>query len=338
MHLALQQPHLGQLHLQRVERQRVGALPVHRFEPADGQRAAQAQRGLGRLLEVQPQVGVDHRRLQLDRQAGRPVTQVGLEVELGQAKGGVGLARIGKRQRLGARIKGAAVGDKGQLRLHFDLPLGRQVAEEGQRQAQVAHLVLAFHRAVVEVDAAAAQIDVVKRKTRLLGGFDRLGARGQLDQDVVDVVVAVAQVRQAQGRRLDLDGVHHGRQAEQRLQRGVGVDALDAELIGRARRAAHRHVVQRQLQRPRLEIHRADAHRAAELLAGDLLALPLEQRWHRQPAQRPQAQQPRHTIQRAPRPPIGRQPAAPGGGRNDRWRGSLGCGRGGSGWGIAVHL
>ena len=136
--------------------------------------------------------------------------------------------------------------------------------------------MMAIDGAVVEVDAAVLQLDVVERKARRLARLGRLRARRQPGQDVVDVVVAIAHMGQAHDGRFDAQRVDHRRQAEDGLQSGVGVDALDAELIGCAIGTGDGNVAQRQLQRPGLELDRADAHRAAELLAADLFALPLQ--------------------------------------------------------------
>ena len=327
MHLPLQRPRLVHLDLERIEGQRIAAVRVQRLQIAHAQRAVHAQRGVRGLLERQLEIGIDRGRLQPQRQAGRQVAQVGCQVEPGQPHRGAGALRCVEGQRLGLRVEGAAVERKGQPRLHRDLARRRQVADEGHGQLQAAHLLHALDRAVVEVDAPVFQGDVVERKTRRLARLCRLGPGRKTRQDVVDVVVALAQVRQAQCGLVHLQRVQHGRQLPDRLQRGIGVDALDAEQIGRAGQAADGHVVHRQLQRPGLEVHPPDVHRPPELLAADLLALPLEQRRHTQPTGHAQGQHHGGGDQRAA------QPAAATAGWRPPGRHGVGNGRGIGGFG-----
>ena len=283
---------------------------VDRLQAAHIHRAKHAQRGPGRLLEGQLQVSVHSGGGEAQRQAGGQVAEVGLEVEPGQVEGGIGLERIGKRQCLRAGAERAAIDHEAQPRHHLHGPFVRQVADEGQAQIQLAHLVHAAHGAVVEVDRAARQLDVVDREALRLRGLRARRAGRQAPQDVVDVVMAVAVVAQVQHRLLDAHGVHHRHQPPQRGQRGVGVQPPDGQLRALPAGTGHGDVVQRQLQRPGFEVDLADAHLPAELLAGDLLALPLEQRRHGGPGQRPESQQAGHGIDQPAQPPVGRQPAA----------------------------
>ena len=115
-------------------------------------------------------------------------------------------------------------------------------------------------------------------------------AGGQLGEDVVDVVLAVGLVGQQDRRRLHAHRIDHGREAKDRLQLGIGIDAPHGELGALAVRGGDAQVVERELEGPGLEADALHRDLAAQLLARDLLQLALGDRRHRQPGQDPEAQ------------------------------------------------
>ena len=211
-----------------------------------------------------------------------------------------------KGRGLGRGIERAVVELEGQPRLHLDLALGRQAAQEGHAQRQVAHGVGARHGAVLEVHRAIAQGDVVEGKARRRAcgrgiGFGRLGEAGQ---DVVDVVLPGRHLRQVQHRLVHLQRIQHGGQAQQRCHADVGVHTLDGELIPLSTRLGHGHVMHRELQRPGSELDTSDAYVTPQRLARQLLSLAAQQGRHRQPAHGPQHQNGQHRPSGAPQPRL----------------------------------
>ncbi|MNP96407.1 hypothetical protein D3C85_89850 [compost metagenome] len=298
----LQRSHVGQRQLERVEAQQVATARVAQLGAMGLDRAGDLQAdGVG-LLEIDLQVGIEAAGLQLHRQAAGDVAQVRHEVEPLELHVGVGLAALRERGREGGRVELAAVEREGQLGLGLDLALGGEVAQERHVQHEAAQLVPALDGLVVEVDRAVLDRDVVDREARGLGLRIGRRARGQLGQDVVDVVLAIGQVREQHGGRLDRHRVDHGRQAEQRLQFGVGIDALDGHLRLLAVGGGDAQVIQCELERPGLEVDLADGDLPAQLFARDLLELALGDRRHRQPRDDPQGQQHQQRDNPTPHP------------------------------------
>ena len=129
---------------------------------------------------------------------------------------------------------------------------------------------------------------------RACGGFV-VGCRCvQAAQNVVKVVVPIAQMRHAQLRHLDGDGINHRGQAKNRLRFSVHIDLGDLELGGTAVQRCNGQISDSELQRPRLEVNRTDGQLAPQGFAAFGLDLRLEQRRHRHPGQHPQSQQARH--------------------------------------------
>jgi hypothetical protein len=108
-----------------------------------------------------------------------------------------------------------------------------------RNKLQRAQGVLALDGAVVEVDFAVAHLQVEERKPHRLGVRRRGLCRRQASDDVVDVVVARPGAREAQPGCVDLDGLDHRRQPQQRTHVGIDVQPRDFEQ-GRARGASGR--------------------------------------------------------------------------------------------------
>jgi len=291
-HHLLQRAHIGHVDLQALVAQQVGALAVGNVHTAGLHGAAQLH-GHARVLfkgdfHICIQRGAQH----LDRQIGRQVAQVGREVQAIQPDLRVGFAGLCKRCALGGGVKPAAVERECQVGLDLHLALRRQGADERHFQRQRAHLVRLADGVVDEVDAAARERQVVQRQAcgALVGLGFTLG-RGDLGDDVVHVVAAVAQVGDAQHGVFDGEGVHHGRQAQQRLQLAIGVDATNGERRGGAVGTRHGHVAQGKFQAPGLEVDAAHGHGAAQLLGRDALQRALEQRRDSEPGEQPQTDQ-----------------------------------------------
>ena len=227
---------------------------IRHLDAADADVAADAQRQLRLLLERELQIGLEHRRTQLHRQPLGDIAEPGRDVEALERQ--VRRARNGgvERRRRGAGIEAAAVEREGQPRLDLDLALRRQRADKRHAEVELADAMRRLHRHVGEVGAAMHDDDVVHRETGRPFALIFALRRSEALQHVVDVVVAVGQPRQAHGRRVDVDRVDDRRQAKQRLQRGVDVNALDLELRRRlGRSAGDAQIIERRFECPRVE-------------------------------------------------------------------------------------
>ena len=292
VHLLCQRAHLAQLQHQAIEGGQGRAVALLHLELAGLDHALHQQAGVLVLLKRQGQVGVQHGRFQRDGHAGRHVGRVVGQVQRIDLEARLRLARVHERQGFGRAVEPGAVQHKGQLGQHLDLALRIEVADEGQLHVQRAQLVVALHGLVVEGELATAQSHVVERELGRLGlGIRRVGrALCQAFEDVVEVVVPIAQMPHENLGRVDLHRIEHGRQAKQRLNGRVHVDAIDRELIALPVALGHGQLLQGQLQRPGLELNLANRHLAAQQSAGLLLGLPLQDGRHGQPAHTPQHQ------------------------------------------------
>ena len=84
-------------------------------------------------------------------------------------------------------------------------------------------------RPIGEVDGAVADDDVVDGEARRLAGGSPARVSGEVLQHVVEVVATVADAGHAQDRSVDLEPIDHRREAEQRGDRDVGMNALRLE-------------------------------------------------------------------------------------------------------------
>ena len=255
-------------------------------------RAAHPQRELGPLLKGDVQLSAQQGRAQGHGQAARHVAEPARDVDLLQRQAQRAFAAFAERRGHGRRFEAAAVEREGEQRLDAHLSLRRQRADERHGQLERAQLVGGLHRCVGEVGAAVREHDVVHGEACRLRAARLFGEPGQ---DVVDIEAAFGHARQAQLGRVDLEPVDHRREAQQRLEGRVGMQAAHAQQRGcryvargiRAR-AGDDEVVQRELERPRVEGDGAEAHAAAELLAGDALGLLADQRRCIEPGRAPQ--------------------------------------------------
>ena len=255
---------------------------VGQREPAHVDRAAHAQRELWPLLEGDVQLAAQQGRTQGHRQPARHVAEPAREVDLLQREAQRAFAAIAERRGLGRRFEAAAIEREGEQRLDAHLPLGRQRADEGHGQLELAQLVRGLHRRVGEIGAAVREHDVVHRKARRLRAARR---SGDASEDVVDVEAAFGHACEVHFGRFDLQPVDHGREPQQRLEGRVGMQATDAQQRWRGhvargvrRRAGDDEIVDRQLERPRVEDDLAEGHPPAELFTGNVLCLVTDQR------------------------------------------------------------
>ena len=89
---------------------------------------------------------------------------------------------------------------------------------------------------------------------------------------------------------LDINSIQYGRQAQQRFQRCIYIDALHHQLgrpVSLARGGANRKTMHHQFQRPGLDLKPAHGDGTPELATGDRFNLGLEERRQRQPSQGP---------------------------------------------------
>ena len=118
------------------------------------------------------------------------------------------------------------------------------------------------------------------------------GAAARRCQDVVDVVAAVGEARQADHRRVDLEPVDDGREAEHPAHRDLAAQLPDLQLRRRrVARAGQGDVVDPQRQRPRVEGDVADREAPAERLERDPLGAALERRRDDQRGRAPERRQ-----------------------------------------------
>ena len=318
-HHLVQRAHIGHVDFQALIAQQVGALAVCDAYAAGlhgaGQLHGHARVLLKGHLHIRIQRGAQH----LDGQVGWQIAQVGREVQPVQPNLRVSLAGLRKRRALGGRVKPAAIERERQVGLDLHLALRRQGADERHLEGQVAHLVGFIHGGVREVDAATRQCQVVQRHP--CGAFVGLGfagGRGDLGDDVVHVIAAVAQVGDAQHRVFDGEGVHHGRQAQQRLQLAIGIDAANGQLWGRAVGTRHGHVAQREFQAPGLKVDAPHGDGAAQLFGRNALQRPLDQRRNGQPGDQPQDDQTRQRADDRAEPAVLAQGGRRDGAQGDR--------------------
>ena len=282
---------------------RSGFAPRHHAHLVSPQQAADRHAVGGGLFKRHLQVGLEHGGLQAHRQAGGPVAQIRGQIEGLDGDAGVGLARLREGRALSAGVKAAAVQHKTQLRRDFHFALGIQIAQKWQAQIQFPQGVGFVHGFVRKVQRAIGQGDVVHGKLGpLAGGLGLVAGGAELGQNVVNVIAAFAQMREAHLRRIHGDGIDDGGQAQQGLQLGVYIDALDAQLVGTGVLGGDGEIAQGELQRPGFEVHPAQAYLAAQLLTGQFFHLAFDQGRHRHPCQRPQHRDPTHRPRQPTRP------------------------------------
>ena len=324
-HDLLQRAHIGHVDLQALVAQQVGPLAVGHAHAAGLHGAAQLHGHARVLLEGHLHIRIQRGALHLHGQVGGQVAQVGRQVQPIQPDLRVGFAGLRKRRALGGRVKPAAVQRERQVGLHLHLALRGQGADERHLQRQRAHLVGLADGVVDEVDAAARECQVVQRQARgALVGLGVVLGRGDLGDDVVHVVAAVAQVGDAQHRVVDGEGVHHGRQAKQRLQLAIGIDAANGQLRGRTIGTRHGHVTQGEFEAPGLKVDAANGHGAAQLLGRDALQRALDQRRDGEPSDQPKSDQARQRADGGAEPAVLAQGGKRDGAQGDRHGGRQG--------------
>ena len=214
--------------------------------------------------------------MQFHGQSGGQIGQVGCQIQLLDLDAGICVFAGCKGRGLGAAVKVAAIEIKRQLGQHFDFALGGQGADKGHGQLQAAQLVVACadgqQKFVCKIDLTAFYAQVVERKGSRLGrglGFWRLGFVAGLQglQNIVKVVAPIAVVGDVGAGCFDGEGIKHRCHAPNRLDLGIGNQALDAELRALAIGLCHLQIAQRQFQRPGFEIHRLHADFAPQGLA-----------------------------------------------------------------------
>jgi len=137
---------------------------------------------------------------------------------------------------------------------------------------------------------------VFRNRIARLASDPRLG-RVHLVAMAENGLEAIAQARQAQSWRIDLQAGDHRRPAQQRACIDVDEQAPDLQLrrgIRRAGCSAEGQLAQRQRQCGRRELHFADPQLAAQQLRTARFELPLQQRRHGQPGRTPEQQHGQH--------------------------------------------
>ena len=214
------------------------------------QRPTDAQAVGRHLLKSHLQLGTEHARAQANRQTGRHIGQPGRQVQAGQAQLHRRLPPRRKWGGLRARLKAAAIQKKRQLGLHRHRPLSRQIAQKRQAELQLPHRVPPASPLVVNIEPACRQRQVVQGKAgRGCVGWGTVSQKSL--QDVINVVAPVTLVGESQRRPLDSYGIQHWRQAPQRFQRRIYIEALHKKLGCPVRLAwgrANHQLMQHQLQ------------------------------------------------------------------------------------------
>ena len=312
------QPVDGHLQRRQLDRRRaVGVLDFDRLQ-AHAALDVERRRAARGLLEAGLQAGRQARAGQaegfLHRQVGQIAGQVEafkLEVDhrLPVRREGLGLA---------ADLEGRVVHLHRQQRLDEGLDLGRQVGDEGHAQLQVGHHVLQPRRAVVELDAALLDADVMHREVALRAVV-RLGEH--LVDHVRPVVALALEALHTHHRLDELDLLHHRPAAEERLQFDVGVQRGKAQRRRPALALQHPQAAHLGRQGVGVDRQALDAHRAMEQLGELGLGHGFNQRRRDEKARHP------HQRHRPDAPQGAAQPAAAGG-----------LARAGTGLGCLLHL
>ncbi|KAF1033840.1 MAG: hypothetical protein GAK34_03539 [Delftia tsuruhatensis] len=282
---------------QALETQQGRLIAVKQLGTGQADLAGDPHHGLLGLLKGDVQIGIQHAGARLDGGIGGHITQVRRQVHALPAQIDGRLALVGERRALGTGFKAAAVECEGQVRQHLDLALGLQIADERQLQLQLIQHVLTLLDIVLQLHAAVAQRNVVQRKAQGLGRR-RIAGLGQPGQHIIHIEVPQALLREAQHRRIDLDGIQDRRQPEEGLDTGIHIDAVDLQLWRRrrgfclpcARRLAfgNAQITQGQLQRPGPELHCPHMDLATQLGRCLLFQLAFGDNGHQRPQQQPQ--------------------------------------------------
>ena len=287
-HLPAQRLHLAQRHAQTLECQQFLALGIAQPRLVQRELPAHAHLGLFGLLKADFNIRVQPTCGNLQRHRARDIAQEVGQVQALECQPQLGGAALQERRAQRRGVKGAAVELECKPRRDAHLLRRGQCAEERQIEHQTAHLVCTLDQRIVEIHRAAAHADVVERKALQLGLLVGRRGRGQALQDVIHVIVTGAGLGQMQHGRIDLDGIEHRRQAQQRLQLRINIYTLHRkQWLRSTRQAIDAQAMEKQLQRPWPELHRGQRHVAAQLFRGQALNLAFEQRGHGQPQRQP---------------------------------------------------
>ena len=217
-----------ELHLLPCQQGPVFGVGQHELFGADLPRHGHRRHASLGDAELQSKIGRNTAPGHAYRQGRRQVTKIGHEVQVGHLH--FHRAALGLRERGGLRtaVEGCAVELECQARLDLDLDLGWQVRQERQRDLQGLNDVDPPHGPIVESKLCVAHLQVVEREANWIGGRG-LRTRREPGDQVVDGVVAITGSGDAQGRRVDLERLHHRGALEKRRDRQVYVDARDSQ-------------------------------------------------------------------------------------------------------------
>ena len=205
-----------------------------------------------RLLEAQRQVGAQPAADRLHRQRRRQVGPHRTQVERVEADLELGRAAVRRRASTGLGCRRPLpLSSKARRGSTLTCRSSGRLDRKGRssRSLRSTWLRLTGRSSKLTSPPARRRLNSAKRAGSD-GGSPRL--RRKALQQVVDVVAAIGQARQAQPRRIDLQAVDHRRQAQQRARIDVDEQPLDLQLRRRRRRAGRGtdgQVAQRQRQR-----------------------------------------------------------------------------------------
>ncbi len=321
---ALERLAVAKGHLQSLPCKQGRACGIAGFDVAQSDLAAKhdGRSGTGRHPEIKIELARCQALMQPERQRLRQVTQKGLQIEVAHPELQRGRTALGEWGRLRSRVEGGSIQLERQARLDLDVDVGRQVGQEWQAQVDRCQAVNRIDGPVLENHRPVAQLQVVESEQHRRGCRGRRFSRLETGDQVIDVVATVCRARQSQFRPIDLECLDHRSTAQQRADVGVDVEACDLQkrrdhcrrgrLVGW--HATDRDAAHGQFERPRAEIDFAERDGPAQGGTKPLLCLRLQQRWHGQPRQRPQAQQSDHRPRKTSQPlqsstPHGLKPA-----------------------------
>lgn len=190
--------------------------------------AGHGQRGRLPLLfaEDEFEVAVERGGRQLHRHLHGQIVEVLRQLQLVEIERELALARIGKRLAAPRQGQRCAVDGRREGRLDEGFDVVRQAGDERQGKHDVVDDVLLVEGAVVELEPAAADLNVVERKARRR--VVRLRTRHEFVDQVGKIVAPVGQANDLQAWPGEADFTEHRPAAQQRRDLQVQIETVEA--------------------------------------------------------------------------------------------------------------
>ncbi len=127
------------------------------------------------LAENQGQIGIDGARFHLHRQFDRRIVEVLRQLNVIQRQRELAFHRFREGLALAFDVERRTVDGRGELRLHEDFRRVSHARNERQVQGDIADDVLLINQAIVELDHASGNLDIVEREPRRRTRLLRIG-------------------------------------------------------------------------------------------------------------------------------------------------------------------